>query len=137
MPLWRADELVALRLAQEVSEGLFFVAECKGEPAGTIKFQLEDPLCWPDVPQGESAFVHRLAIRREFAGRSISNALLECAIQRTRGIGRRFLRLDCDAARPKLRALYERFGFRYHSDRRVGLYQLARYEYDVVAETGH
>lgn len=131
MPLWRADELAAPNIAQEVSDGLFFIAECEGQSAGTMKFQLEDPLFWSDVPQRESAFVHRLAIRRRFAGGAVSSALLEWAVQRARSFDRKFLRLDCDAARPKLRAIYERFGFQYHSDRRVGPYLVARYEYPI------
>jgi hypothetical protein len=131
MSLWRADELAPERIAQEVSDGLFFLAECDGLPAGTMKYQLEDPLFWSDIRQGESGFVHRLAVPRCFAGGTVSNALLDWAVQRTRNSGRKFLRLDCDAARPKLRAAYERFGFRYHSDRQVGPYLVARHEYDV------
>jgi GNAT superfamily N-acetyltransferase len=131
IPLWRADELAASRIVQEVSAGLFQIAESDGQPAGTMKFQLEDPLFWSDVQRGESAFVHRLAVRRCFAGGAVSNALLQWAVQRTHSLGRKFLRLDCDAARPKLRAIYERFGFRYRSDRQVGPYLVARYEYDV------
>lgn len=131
MPLWRADELAASRISQEVSDGLFFIAECDGEPAGTVKFQLEDPLFWPEVQPEESAFIHRLAIRRCFAGGAVSNALLEWAVQRTQSFDRKFLRLDCDAARAKLRAVYERFGFRHHSDRCVGPYFVSRYEYSV------
>ena len=39
-----------------------------------------------------------------------------------------YLRLDCDNERSRLRALYERFGFRLHSVRQVGAYFVARYE---------
>jgi hypothetical protein len=38
------------------------------------------------------------------------------------------LRLDCDANRPKLHALYESCGFRFHSYRHVGPYYVSRYE---------
>jgi hypothetical protein len=43
-------------------------------------------------------------------------------------------RLDCDSRRPKLRALYEGLGFRFHSERRVGAYTVARYERAVRGE---
>ena len=85
----------------------------------------------PDVPQTESAFVHRLAVRRRFAGGGISSALLDWAVERARLLGRDYLRLDCEASRPRLRAFYERFGFRHHSDREVGPYYVSRYEYKV------
>ena len=132
MPMWRGDELIAERITAEVEAGLFFVAECDGELAGTVKFQLEDLLFWPDVPQEQSAFIHRLAVRRRFAGGNISSAMLRWAVLRTRSLGRRFLRLDCEASRTRLRAVYGRFRFRHHSDRQVGPYFVSRYEFDVT-----
>lgn len=127
-PMWKADELAPDRVAQDVADGLFFLAEYDGEIAGTVKFQWEDPLFWPDRPHGEAAYVHRLAVRRTFAGRGVSTALLRWAADRARAVGRPLLRLDCEAARPKLRAFYEDFGFRHHSDRQVGPFFVARYE---------
>jgi GNAT superfamily N-acetyltransferase len=124
--------LLPARIVADVDARLFFVAEWEGVAAGVVKFQLEDSLFWPDVPQGQSAFVHRLAVRRQFAGGGISSALLRWAVGRTRSLGRDYLRLDCEASRPRLRAVYERFGFRHHSDRQVGPYFVSRYEYDVT-----
>jgi hypothetical protein len=130
--MWRDDELLPSRIIADVDAGLFFVAECEGVAAGVVKFQTEDSLFWPDVPQEQSAFVHRLAVRRRFAGGIVSSAMLHWAVLRTRSVGRRFLRLDCEASRSKLRAVYERFGFTHHSDRQVGPYFVSRYEYDVT-----
>jgi len=93
-----------------------------------MKFQLEDERFWPDVPMNESVFVHRLAVRRRFAGGGISSAMLDWAVERARSLRRGYLRLDCEASRPKLRAVYERFGFVHHSDRQVGPYYVSRYE---------
>ena len=136
MPLWKLDELAADRIASDVAEGLYFLAECDGVPAGTVRFQLSDPLFWPDVPQDEAAYIHRLAVRRDFAGGGVSTLLLKWAAERAAALGRRYLRLDCDAARSRLRAVYERFGFRYHSDRQVGPYLVARYELLVAERIG-
>jgi GNAT superfamily N-acetyltransferase len=132
MPLWRQDELHLNNISTEVRSGLFFLAECDGEPAGTIKFQLEDKLFWPDVPQDDSVFIHRLAIRRRFAGGEVSSALLLWAIARTHMLGRRYVRVDYEASRSRLGTLFERIGFRFHSHRQVGSYYVARYEYDVM-----
>jgi len=137
MPMWKDGELSSSRIAADVNAGLFFVAECDGEVSGTAKFQLEDLSFWPDILQEQSAFVHRLAVRRQFAGGHVSSALLQWAVQRTRSLGRRFLRLDCDASRPRLRAVYEHFGFRHHSDRQAGPYFVSRYEYDVTKLANH
>ena len=132
MPLWRQDELQLNSISAEVCSGLFFLAESDGEPAATIKYQLEDKLFWPDLPQDDSAFIHRLAVRRPFAGGEVSSALLLWAIARTHTLGRRYLRLDCVASRPRLQALYEGIGFRFHSYRQVGTYYVSRYEFDVL-----
>jgi GNAT superfamily N-acetyltransferase len=130
-PMWKADELEPGRIAADVGQGLFFLADSAGTPAGTVKFQLEDRLFWPDQRQEEAAYVHRLAIRRRFAGTGVSAAILRWAAGRARELGRPYLRLDCEANRPRLRAFYEAFGFRYHSDRHVGPYHVSRYEYYV------
>ena len=129
--MWDEGELDSSRIAREVADGQFFVAEVDGTIAGAIRFQLEDRLFWPDVPQGDSAFVHRLVVAREFKGRGVSTALLDWSVERAQTMGRRFLRLDCDAERAKLRALYERCGFRLHSYRQVTSYYVARYQYPL------
>ena len=132
MPLWKERELEPPNIAADVGEGLFFIAERLGNAAGVVRFQLEDPVFWPDVPQGEAVHIHRLAVRRRYAGTGLSTAILRWAVQRTQSLGRPYLRLDCVAARPRLRALYESFGFRHHDDRQVGPYFVSRYEYDVT-----
>ena len=127
-PMWRGDELAPERIAADVLGGEFFLAEVDGEAAGTIKFQLQDELFWPDLPHDEAAYIHRLAVRRRYSGGHVSSVLLAWAAERARSLGRRFLRLDTEAVRPRLRAVYERAGFHYHSDRQVGPYLVARYE---------
>jgi GNAT superfamily N-acetyltransferase len=126
--MWVEGELTGDRVASEVEAGLFFVAECDGDIAGAVRFQLEDQLFWPDLDTGDSAFVHRLAVRRSYAGQGVSMALLQWAADSARALGKRYLRLDCDADRPRLRNVYEGFGFRLHSFRQVGAYYVARYE---------
>lgn len=132
-PVWLEGELTAAKIGAEVAAELFFLAEFEGGAVGTMKFQLEDPLFWPDLATSDAAYVHRLAVRRHFAGRGVSTALLGWAAKRTLQLGRHLLRLDCDANRPRLRAVYEHFGFRYHSDRQVGRYLVARYQYELNA----
>ena len=129
-PMWRKNEVTASCVRNDVAAGLFFLAASAGKPIGTFKFQLSDPLFWPDVSD-DAAYVHRLAIRRYSAGGALSSAMLGWAAERAATLGRRFLRLDCEASRVKLRAVYERFGFRHHSDRQVGPFLVSRYEYSI------
>jgi GNAT superfamily N-acetyltransferase len=130
--MWVEGELEEDRVRAEADTGLFVIAEVDGRVAGAMRFQLEDRLFWPDLDDGDSAFVHRLAVRRAFAGQGISTALLEWGVDRARTLGKRYLRLDCDAERSRLRALYERFGFRLHSYRQVGSYYVSRYELQIL-----
>jgi GNAT superfamily N-acetyltransferase len=130
--MWVEGELEEDCVRAEVDSGMFIVAEIDGQIAGALRFQLEDRLFWPDLDGCDSAFVHRLAVRRAFAGQGVSRALLEWAVNRSRALGRRYLRLDCDADRPRLRAFYERFGFRLHSYRQVGSYYVSRYEFQIL-----
>jgi GNAT superfamily N-acetyltransferase len=130
-PMWRDDELGLARIAEDVDAGLFFLGVHAVQPVGTIKFQLSDPEFWPDLAEGESAFIHRLAVRRYVAGTGVSWALLAWAAQRAASLGRRYLRLDCEASRHRLRRVYEQFGFQHHSDRQVGPYFVARYQFPL------
>ena len=134
--MWDVGELDPGRIAEETAAGQFFVAERSGDAAGVIRFQLDDQLFWPDLTGEQSAFVHRLAVRRRFAGTGVSVALLGWSADHARRLGRRWLRLDCDHQRTKLRAVYERFGFRLHSYRQVGPYYVARYEYPLGPAAG-
>ena len=129
--MWVEGELEEHRVRSEMEAGLFVVAEVDDHVVGAMRFQLEDRLFWPDLDAHDSAFVHRLAVRRAYAGRGISKALLQWAVERARLLNRRYLRLDCDAERSRLRVLYERFGFRLHSFRQVGAYYVSRYELAV------
>lgn len=130
--MWDEGELAPDHIDADVAAGQFYLAAIDGETAGVIRFQLEDLLFWPDLPQGESAFVHRLAVRRKYKGQGVSAALLQYAVDHARALRKRDLRLDCDESRPKLRALYERFGFQFHSFRQVGPYYVARYVYPLA-----
>lgn len=129
--MWEDGELERASIDADVAAGLYVVAEVAGSVAGAIRFQLEDPLFWPDLPEGQSAFVHRLVVARAWKGQGVSRALLEWAASRTRELGRDALRLDCDASRTKLRRLYESCGFTLHSYRHVGPYYVSRYELRV------
>lgn len=130
-PLWKADELLPGKIRSEVSNGMFWLAKIDGEIAGCVRFQLEDKLFWPDVSANESAFIHRLAVRRKYAGGIVSKTLIDWAKEYARTQGRKYLRLDCESKREKLCHVYEQNGFRKHSETQVGPYGVTRYEYEL------
>ena len=127
-PLWKDDELNKDTIHLDIKAGLFFIGYFDGSAGGTIRYQQEDKLFWPDMISGEAAYVHRIAVLRKYSGGELSRALIDWAAGRARAEGKMYLRLDCESTRLRLRALYERFGFIYHSDRQVGPYHVARYQ---------
>lgn len=133
MVLWQQEHIASSVIYRDIEQGLFYIATYEGVAAGVIMFQTEDLIFWSDISQSDSAFLHRLAVRRKFAGRLVSKMLLQWAVERSREIGKHFLRLDCVADRPRLRSIYENFGFKHHSDRQVGDYFVARYEYEIIS----
>ena len=75
------------RVAAEVANGFFALAWSGSEAAGTVKFQLTDPEFWPDRPDDNAAYIHRLGVRRRFAGGGVSTALMTWAVNRARAKG--------------------------------------------------
>ena len=132
LALWGASEVAAPAVEPHVRAGLYHLALEGTEPVGVFRFQLEDPDFWPEVPIGSSAFVHKLAVRPDRQGRQLAHTLLSHACALTRQQQRSHLRLDCQAGRPQLRALYERFGFRHHSEIQLGGRMYDRFEIDLA-----
>ncbi|WP_256354145.1 MULTISPECIES: GNAT family N-acetyltransferase [unclassified Variovorax] len=127
--LWVASAVSDERVLRDVAAGLFFAARDKGgEIVGVARFDLEDPYFWPEIDSGSSAFIHKLAVRRQWAGQGVSAALLAFAKARAESMGLPYLRLDCVADRTALRTLYEGFGFTLHSCIQKGSVAFARYE---------
>ncbi|HSG66348.1 MAG TPA: GNAT family N-acetyltransferase [Gammaproteobacteria bacterium] len=133
--LWVEAELAPDAIRREVEQGQFFLARSGRDPVGTLRYQIEDRLFWPDARGDDAAYVHRLAVRRCYAGRGVAAAMLRWAAARARAEGRRYLRLDTDITRPGLRALYEGCGFVPHSERQVGPYRVMRYQLELGGGT--
>ncbi|MDQ0607067.1 GNAT superfamily N-acetyltransferase [Variovorax sp. W1I1] len=130
-PLWSAADVAIERVQRDTDAGRYFIARENGDVAGVVRIDMEDPFFWPEIEAGSSAFVHKLAVRRSWGGKGVSTTLLAFARERTRGLGRRYLRLDCVADRQALRTLYEGFGFVLHSVIQKGTGSFARYELRV------
>lgn len=134
-PLWDAEEVGHERVLRQVTAGAYFMARARDADAallaGVMRFELDDPHYWPEIAPGTSAFVHKLAVRRAWAGQGVSTALLGFACERARALQLSHLRLDCVADRKELRTIYERFGFVLHSEVQKGNWALARYELAV------
>lgn len=115
MALWTREEIETLPRSYPGSA--FLVLYAGNRPAAAALLTDNDALFWPDAPPGSSGFLHKLSVRREFAGSGISWRLIEYAAELYRREGKTHLRLDCDASREKLKRLYVSAGFCYIGDR--------------------
>jgi GNAT superfamily N-acetyltransferase len=79
------------------------------------------------------ADLHKLAILPMRQGQRLARAFLGHAVRLAREKGLRFLRLNCRGGRPNLRAVYESFGFRHHSQKLLGGQVFERFELEVGA----
>ena len=130
-PLWSAADTGIERIQRDADAGRYVVAKENGDWAGVMRLDLEDPSFWPEIAPGSALFVHKLAVRRAWAGRGVSRPLLGHARAHARALGRPWLRLDCVAGRTALRTLYEGFRFALHSCIDLRRRSCARYELRV------
>ena len=135
IPLWTEEELDVLPRQNE--PGCFLtLRDGEGESAAALLLGFEDRFFWPDVAPGTAGFLHKIAVRRKYAGRGLPGLLIGhvAGLCRERGIGT--LRLDCAADRPALRRVYERLGFvpageKELETKRLGRICVALYTLDI------
>jgi len=116
------------QLAGAIERGEVYVVESEdGEAVATVSMLPDDPLYWGDQPP-DAYYVHKLAVRRDQAGRGIGAAVVEWANAEAAEAGREFLRLDCLGDNPGIRDYYEDLGFEHRGDvlldgRTISLYE--------------
>ncbi|MBN2351749.1 MAG: GNAT family N-acetyltransferase [Spirochaetales bacterium] len=127
-PLWQPEDFSKDNILKENNEDDFRVGYESGEPVAAMILKWSDPDFWPDAKPNESGFIHKLAVRRAYAGKGYAAGMIKCAEDECRGRGISRLRLDCAADRLKLRRLYEDLGFVRVNGRWRGEFYVAFYE---------
>ena len=94
-----------------IEHGDVVVVESTPRIVGTLTLTRQDLLMWGEQPP-IAGYVHRVAIRREFAGQGLGKRILDWAEAEVRSWGRSKLRLDCLATNEPLVRYYLRQGFR-------------------------
>ena len=112
---WNEDSIKWNSLSKDYQINDFYIDYQNGVPAACIAITDLDSKYWPKIPQGKSLYIHKLAVKREFAGKGISKELIKFAKKLSLKNGINSLRLDCNLQRNKLRMLYENEGFIYAS----------------------
>lgn len=132
MPLWDPVSFSVERLAPEVEGGKFWLFHHSGELAGLLKFERSDELYWPGFSHDDAAYLHKIVVCRRFAGSGLCQRMLDWSQSHALKLGLKFLRLDCQASRSKLRRLYESYCFVELDPVEVAGVQMARYQMMVT-----
>jgi GNAT superfamily N-acetyltransferase len=109
--MWDEQNVLWDNLSKHNSIDNFYIACDSDTPASCMSLTDYDPVFWPDIPKGESLYIHKLAVLRKYAGQGYTTELIDYAKEKARQSGIKAIRLDCHKGRPKLRAVYERHGF--------------------------
>jgi GNAT superfamily N-acetyltransferase len=108
--LWAQSEISREDIARVAERGELVIGRKNGEGIACMYLQKADPLFWPQAKVDEALYVHRLAVRRRFAGQGLAQQMLDWAALEARRLSRACVRLDTEM-RPALLRLYESAGF--------------------------
>jgi len=135
-PMWAVEALTAENLLEQYRLADMYIGMCGGAPAFTCVLQESDDTFWGEGSGAVGAlYVHKVAVADAFAGQDMVGKLLGFAADEARRRGKTKLRLDCRIDRMKVRAIYDRFGFRAVGEKKLfGWYHGVSYECDVAAK---
>ncbi len=112
---WRPGFFSREAFLDQILQGEVYLARLGEEVVGTITLQWSDDPLWRDaLPDG--GYVHKLAVRRAYAGRGVGVGVLDWATRQSSQAGKKFLRLDWLADNPTTREYFEKAGFTYIAD---------------------
>lgn len=108
----------------------FCIGTVEGQTACAFILQWADSQYWPDALEGEAAYLHKLCVRRTFAGRGMTKTVVGAVREECRRRSIRYIRLDTALDEKVVRRIYLRAGFKivdivdYPNGRSMALYEL-------------
>lgn len=131
-PMW-SFETVAWENLNKIYDISEFYVGCVGDKVVcAMSLPTYDPHYWEDIRENTSIFVHKVVVLREFSGQGFTQKMLDYAVQKTRDCGYKTLRIDARVLRPKLRKIYENYGFNFVKTAVIdNSFEVALYELEV------
>ena len=111
----------------------FCIGAVDGETACAFILQWKDLEYWPNAPEYEAAYLHKVCVRRSFAGLGMTKAIADAVKEECRRRGIRYIRLDTALDEKKVRRIYLDAGFKivdiidYSNGRSMALYEMETY----------
>lgn len=127
---WNETNIKWEYLSKDYKIESFYIAYENNKPAGCMALTDSDTKYWPEIEKGQSLYLHKLAVKREAAGKGYSKKLITFAKDLALSRGVDVIRLDCNYHRTKLREFYENEGFIFVSKKYIKKnYDMALYVY--------
>lgn len=126
-PQWRKYDVTWEGLAVYFRIENFCIAYLGDTPVGCMVILDRDACFWPEIPKGESLYIHKLAVKRAYAGRGFAREMIDYVKSLSVECGIGEVRLDCRSYKHKLRRLYEETGFALVKEAVIGDYSAAFY----------
>jgi GNAT superfamily N-acetyltransferase len=131
MHQWERKNVLWEHLQQFYRVDDFCLAYSEKNPVGCMALTDYDPVFWPDIPRGKSLFIHKMGVKRIARGKGVFDALIGYAKDSCIKRGIPWIHIDCHQSRTKVRALYEKHGFRCVAETLLGDYSTALYSYNM------
>lgn len=134
--MWSVGQLSIEKLLKHNRMEEMFIGYVNNEAAAAMIVQEKDVVFWPDANNSDFLFLHKLAVRRKYAGKGCAKEMVDWAKSRARSLHKRALRLDCAADRPELCEFYERSGFQKVNEIVLfNKYPTAFYEFEIQIDS--
>lgn len=108
---WNESNVKWSNLSKSFKISDFYISYQNGLPTACIALTDCDPTYWPNILKGKSLYLHKVAVKRKFAGKGFSKELIDFAKNMAINNNINAIRLNCNQHRNKLRAVYENEGF--------------------------
>ena len=117
-------------LTDEAKPENFCIGKVDGEIACAFILQRSDCEYWKDSSDVQAVYLHKLCVKREYAHRNMTKAVVEAIKEECRKNGIKFVRLDTGLDEKVVRKIYLNAGFKivdiidYDNGRSIALYEL-------------
>lgn len=110
-PMWPLSAASRNVMLQTLVAENFVVGKVNGTPACAMTLTWYDPEYWPKAIPNEAGYIHKVCVRRKFAGMNLPAKMCEYASQLCRERKINYLRLDTYSHSNHLRGMYRKLGF--------------------------
>ena len=100
-------------IEKEISEKRHFVIIDDGEVACTFLIAFSNPTIWNDKGEDNSIYLHRIATKTNFRGRSYVKKIVDWSVEYAKELNKSFVRLDTHSGNERINDYYKKCGFTY------------------------